>query len=356
MANKNILSNLLKSINNPFASILDDGCIYDNMELISTGNYLFNAQISGSMFGGFPSNKIFILAGEQATGKTFILLNTLREYLNSNSKHSVVLFETEGAIDKKLIQKRGLDPSRIMIVPISSVEEFKKQSIQLITALNDASEEDRPKILMALDSIGMLASEKEVEDALAGKTVQDMTRAKTFKSAFRILTLSLARNNIPLIATNHTYQTIGGFIAKKSMGGGSAAYFSASAIAFLGKGQVKDDGVLTGTRVFCSLEKSRMTREKTKIEFDIDFCSGIDPYSGLFDFCLKAKLVKMKGKKYHVDNFPDNEHDKKTILSNPSILFTPESMKWLDTKMKEIFEYGSYDGVEIENFIESDSE
>jgi len=338
---KELFNGLLKSIKNPYASIMSEGCIYDKMELIDTGNFLFNAQISGSFFGGFPSNKIFILAGEQATGKTFIMLSIMKHFLNSNENNHIILFETEGAIDKRTIEERNIDSSRIMIVPISTVEEFKTQSIQLVKSIEKLKQP--PNLLFGLDSIGMLASEKETDDAISGKSVADMTRAKQLKSAFRILTLIMAKNNIPLIATNHTYQSMTGFAAKKNMGGGTGAYYSASTIAFLGKGQVKTSGILTGTKVFCKLEKSRLTKEKSKIEFNIDFSNGICPYSGLLEFCLEHKWIstETKSKHYYFPEFPENKVSKKDIMKSPELFFTKEILEMLDPRVSDIFKYGS---------------
>lgn len=341
MSNK-IFKSLLKEIENPYASVLSDGSIYDSAFLIDTGILLLNAQICGDIFGGFPSNRILIFAGEQSTGKTFIMLNIMRKFIqDNNDKALIVLFETEGAIDTQLIKERGIDPSKVMIVPISSVEDFKVQSTKLVNTLEKMSEEERPPIIFGLDSIGMLASDKEMTDALEGKNTVDMTRAKQLKSAFRILTLALAKNNIPLIATNHTYNSMGGFISKKIMGGGTAAYYSASTVAFLGKGQAKTNKVLTGSKVFCKLEKSRLTKEKTSIEFDIDFEKGICRYSGLFEFLKTHSIIKKSGSKYFLDD-PKNAKESKEILEKPEEFFTEEVLEThVRPHLKELFKYGS---------------
>jgi len=344
---KNFMKDLLKASDNPYATILSEGSVYDNASLISTGNYMLNAQISGSLYGGYASNKIFILAGEQATGKTFMVLSMVKQYLQSNPTNMVTFFETEGAIDKAMLEERGLDTNRIIFIPVDSVENFKIQSIKVLKRYEDIKmdgDEVKPKMMFVLDSIGMLASSKELNDALDGKTTADMTRAKTLKSTFRILTLSLAKNDIPMICTNHTYESIGIF-AKKSMGGGSGAYFSASTIGFLSKAQIKDGTINTGILVSCKLEKSRLSKEKSLIKFEIDFNNGINLYSGLFDFCESRNIIKKEGRTYFFEGETKADGKAKaSIYSDPAAFFTEEKLRTIvEPQVNAIFKYGTKD-------------
>ena len=149
--------------------------------------YILNALVSGSIFGGLPANKITALAGESSTGKTFFALSVVRSFLQSNPDAQVIYFETESAISKDMMETRDIDVKRVGLVPVTTVQEFRTQSIKVVDEYMKLKKEDRPPLLFVLDSLGMLSTSKEVQDATDGKETRDMTRAQVIKSIFRIL-------------------------------------------------------------------------------------------------------------------------------------------------------------------------
>ena len=186
--------------------------------------------------GGVPSNKITALAGESGTGKTFFAMGVVQNYLAENPDAGVVYFESEAAITKEMIDERGIDGSRMILVPVTTVQEFRTQALQILDKyLNIGHKEDRKPMMFVLDSLGMLSTSKELADSAEGKDTRDMTRAQVVKAIFRILTLKLGKANVPLLVTNHTYDVVGAYVPTKEMGGGSGLKYAASTIIYLSK-------------------------------------------------------------------------------------------------------------------------
>ena len=176
---------------------------------IDTGCYTLNALISGSLYGGMPNNRITGFAGEQATGKTYFALTAVKSFLNQNENARVVYFDTEFALDKEFFRKRGIDAERVIIIQPDTLETFRTMSSKILTKYGEQKENERPKLMLVLDSLGNLPSNKEVEDADEGKNVRDMTKTQIIKSIFRILTQKIGKLNVPMIVTNHVYAVIG---------------------------------------------------------------------------------------------------------------------------------------------------
>lgn len=204
------LKTVIKELDNEFAAVADEGVSSGDCDsFVDTGSYIFNALLSGSVFGGLPANKITALAGESSTGKTFFALSIVRYFLDQNPNGEVIYFESESAVTRKMMQDRKIDTSRVGIVPVCTVQEFRTQAIKVVDEYMKVKATDRPPLLFVLDSLGMLSTTKELEDSAAGKETRDMTRAQVVKSIFRILTLKLGVAKIPLIVTNHTYDVVG---------------------------------------------------------------------------------------------------------------------------------------------------
>ena len=211
------LKDIVKEIDNEYAAVVADGVAAgDTSGFIDTGSYIFNGLVSGSIQGGVPGNKITAIAGESSTGKTFFCLGMVQSFLESNPDGGVIYFESESAISKDLIENRGIDSSRMILVPVNTVQEFRTQAIQILDKY--MKEKNQPPMMMVLDSLGMLSTSKEMEDSEAGKETRDMTRAQVVKSIFRVLTLKLGKANVPLIVTNHTYDVVGAYMPTKEMG------------------------------------------------------------------------------------------------------------------------------------------
>ena len=204
------LKQIIKDTGNEYASLVSEGVEAGDVDtFIDTGSYMFNALLSGSIHGGIPSNKITAVAGESATGKTFFVLGMCKHFLDNNPDAGVIFFESESALTKKLIEDRGIDSSRMVIMPVTTVQEFRHQSLSVAEKYLEQDEADRKPLLFVLDSLGMLSTTKEVEDTAEGKETRDMTRAQVLKAAFRVLTLKLGRAKVPMVITNHTYDVVG---------------------------------------------------------------------------------------------------------------------------------------------------
>ena len=179
------LKQIIKETGNEYASLVSEGVEAGDVDtFIDTGSHIFNAVLSGSIHGGIPSNKITALAGESATGKTFFVLGMVKHFLDSNPDAGVIYFESESALTKQLIENRGIDSERMIIMPVTTVQEFRTQAITVLDKYMEQDEADRKPIFMVLDSLGMLSTTKEVEYTSDVKETRDMTRAQVLKAAY----------------------------------------------------------------------------------------------------------------------------------------------------------------------------
>ena len=330
------LKNLVKATGNEFASVVEEGVqAADVSGYIDTGSYILNALLSGSIYDGLPNNKITALAGESATGKTFFALGMCKQFLDDNPDSAVIYFESESAITKDMIESRGIDSSRIVIVPVTTIQEFRTQSIKIVDQyIEDQSD---MKMMFVLDSLGMLSTTKEIEDTAAGSETKDMTRAQLVKGAFRVLTLKLGKAGVPLVVTNHTYDEMGLF-AKKVMGGGSGLKYAASSIVFLSKKKEKDGKDVIGNIIHCRNEKSRLTVEHKMVDVLLEYESGLDRYYVLLDLALKYGIFKKNGTRVEL---PDGTTQfGKTINNEPEKYFTKEVLELINEVAKKEFLYG----------------
>lgn len=345
--------NLEKLVDNKYASIVADGTISDMVGFTDTGSYALNAVLSGSIFGGLPNNKVTAFAGEEATGKTYFCLGVIKNFLENNPDAEVVIFESEASVTKDIIESRGIDSSRILLLPVATIQEFATQCTRIVQAELDTPEEDRAPMLIVLDSLGMLSTTKEIEDIESGSGTKDMTRAQLIKGAFRALTLKLGLAKIPLLITNHTYQGMGMF-ATKSMSGGSGLKFAASSVLFLSKAKDKDGRIMTGSRITCTAKKSRIVREGSMTTSRLTHEHGLDRYYGLVDIAIAGGVFKKISKKVQL---PDGTTEfQKTIDNNPEKYFTDEILKQIDEAAKKIFHYGATEEDEIVEEILNGSE
>jgi len=340
----NFLQQVIKDSKNEYASLVSDGVAAGDVEsFVDTGSYVFNALVSGSLFGGIPSNKITAIAGESGTGKTFFCLSVVRNFLNTNPDAGVIYFETESALNKQMIESRKIDSKRMVIFPIDTIEEFRTQAIRIIDKYKEQPKEERKPLMFVLDSLGMLSTNKEVQDATDDKNVRDMTKAQLIKSVFRILTLKLGKANIPMLVTNHTYDVIGSYVPQKEMGGGSGLKYSASTIIYLSKKKEKDGTDLVGNIIKCEAKKSRLTREGSKVETRLFFDErGLEKYYGMLELGERAGIWKNVAGRYEVNG---KKVYGKEILKTPEQYFTDEVMAKLEEQAAVEFLYGvSNDG------------
>ena len=334
------LDSVIKDSGNEFASIVSDGVAAgDVTSFVDTGSYIFNAVVSGSLFGGIPSNKVTALAGESSTGKTFFALSVVRSFLNNNPTGGVIYFESESALSKDMIESRGIDSSRMVIFPVATIEEFRTQACRIVDKYLKESKDDRQPLMFVLDSLGMLSTSKEMEDVANDKQVRDMTKSQLIKGAFRVLTLKLGQASIPMIVTNHTYDVIGSYIPTKEMGGGTGLKYAASTIIYLGKKKEKDGTELVGNIIKCEAKKSRLSKEGSKVETRLYFDErGLDKYYGLLELGEKYGVFKRVGNRIAIGG--SNVYPK-SILSDPEKYFTDEVMAKLEEAAKQEFSYGN---------------
>jgi len=337
---KDFLKEIIKETGNEYASLASEGITAgDVTSYIDTGSYSFNALLSGSIYGGLPGNRITAIAGEAATGKTFFALGVIKHFLDKDKNSGVIFFESENAVSKEMIENRGVDSTRVVVVPVSTVQEFRSQSIKILDKYLEQEEDNRQPLMFVLDSLGMLSTTKEMEDTAEGKETRDMTRAQIVKSTFRVLTLKLGQANVPLLMTNHTYDVIGSMFPQKEMGGGSGLKYAASTIIYLGKRKEKLGTEVIGNIIHCKIYKSRITKENAKVDVKLTYKHGLDKHYGLLELGEEAGIFKKVSTRFET---PDGSKVfGKQINDNPDKYFTKEVLKKIDEFANKKFTYGS---------------
>ena len=334
------LKDIIKETGNEYATLVSEGVEAGDVDsFIDTGSHALNALLSGSIYGGMPSNKITAIAGEAATGKTFFALGIVKAFLEKNKDAGVIYFESESALTRDLVETRGIDSKRMVIVPVATVQEFRHQSIKVIDKYIEQDEKTRKPIMFVLDSLGMLSTTKEMEDTAEGKETRDMTRSQIVKAAFRVLTLKLGKAKVPMIMTNHTYDVIGSMFPQKEMGGGSGLKYAASNIVYLSKRKEKDGKEVVGNIIHCKNYKSRLTKENALIDVRLTYKDGLDKYYGLLDLAIKHNIFKSVSTRIEL---PDGSKQyAKTINNEPDKFFTKDILAQIDEAAKKEFLYGA---------------
>ena len=340
------LKDIAKQAGNEYASLVADGVEAGDVDsYIDSGSFIFNALLSGSIYGGLPSNKITAIAGESATGKTFFVMGMCKNFLDSNPDAGVIYFESESAITKQMVIDRGIDPKRMVMFPVTTVQEFRTQAIKVLDKYLEQDESDRKPIMLCLDSMGMLSTTKEIDDTADGKETRDMTRAQVLKAAFRVLTLKLGRAKVPMVVTNHTYDVVGSMFPTKEMGGGSGLKYAASTIIYLSKKKEKDGSEVIGNIVHCKNQKSRLTIENKMVDVRLTYEKGLDRYYGLLDLAVQYGIFKQVSTRIEL---PDGTKQyAKTINNSPEKYFTEDIMKQLDECAEKEFKYGNQEEVSV---------
>jgi RecA/RadA recombinase len=330
------LKDIIKEIGDDFTKLASD--IEETETYVDTGSYVFNALVSGSIFGGVSGNKITAIAGESSTGKTFFSLAVVKNFLDTNPDGYCLYFDTEAAITKSLIESRGIDTTRLVVVNVVTIEEFRTKALKAVDMYLKTPLEDRKPCMFVLDSLGMLSTSKEITDALNEKEVRDMTKSQLIKGAFRMLTLKLGQANVPLIVTNHTYDVIGAYVPTKEMGGGSGLKYAASTIIYLSKKKEKDGTEVVGNIIKAKTAKSRLSKENKDVEIRLFYDErGLDRYYGLLELGEIGGLWKNVAGRYEMDG---KKIYAKQILKDPEVYFTEEVMQQLDQIARKEFSYG----------------
>lgn len=367
------LFNKLKKIN-PLASIAADGLLSDIDYYIDTGSFALNALLSGSIYKGFPGNRIVGFAGPTSAGKTYLTISILKNYQKMSEDNFVICYDTEGRLTKDKLIDAGIVGSRYFHAPISNLEQFKNEIIQGLALIKEEvgfgdqkgkkeveeispeellsdqpEKEEKPKekqkrenYFFVLDSLSQAGSLKEEQNALDGKNAADMgLRAKLIKSVFRNITMDLNILKYPMIVTSHVYDSMDQY-KPSIIAGGTGLQYAASVIVecLPTKDSIVVSGkrVVKGTNVRCILRKSELTKQWKSVTIKVNFAKGLDRYSGLFDICFENDIIKREGKKYI---FPDgNKYFMKEIEESPETVFTKESLDIIDKELDKIFSYG----------------
>ena len=330
------LKDIVKEIGDDYTQLASD--ISDSEQYIDTGSLVFNGLVSGSIFGGISSNKITAIAGESSTGKTFFALSVAKNFLDNNPDAYTLYFDTESSITRALLESRGIDTKRFVVINVVTIEEFRSKALKAIDKYVQMPIEDRKPCMFVLDSLGMLSTEKEIRDALDDKQVRDMTKSQLVKGAFRMLTLKLGQANVPLIVTNHTYDVIGAYVPTKEMGGDSGLKYAASTIIYLSKKKEKDGKEVIGNIIKAKTHKSRLSKENKTVEIRLYYDErGLDRYYGLLELGEIGGLWKNVAGRYEIGG---KKLYAKQIYADPDTYFTPEVLQALDETAQKEFSYG----------------
>lgn len=275
---------LLKNSTVKLTSMLADSALYKAKDMITTPVPMINVALSGRIDGGLTPG-VTMLAGPSKHFKTGYALLLAASFLKKYNEGIILFYDSEFGTPQKYFETFGINLDCVVHTPVTDIEELKHDiSVQLQNL--DRSD----KVMIVIDSIGNLASKKETDDAIEGKTVADMSRAKALKSLFRIVTAKLTLKDIPMIAINHTYKEIGMF-PKDIVGGGTGSYYGADNIWIIGRQQEKEDGEIAGYHFVINVEKSRYVREKSKIPITLTYENGINKWSGLLDLAMEGGYI-----------------------------------------------------------------
>ena len=279
-----ILEKLKKNSSIKESAVLSKSKFFTEKDMIPTSIPIINVALSGALDGGLTPG-LTMWAGPSKHFKTAFSLLMAKSYLDKYKDSALLFYDSEFGTPQSYFDSFGIDTNRVLHTPLTDIEQLKFDVMQQLTQI-----ERKDKLIIIIDSIGNLASKKEVDDALEGKSVADMSRAKQVKSLFRMVTPHLTMKDIPMIVVNHTYKEIGMF-PKDIVGGGTGSYYSADNIFILGRQQEKEGTEVVGYNFIINVEKSRYVKEKSKIPVNVSFDGGISKWSGLLDIALESGHV-----------------------------------------------------------------
>lgn len=331
-----IMNKLKKNSKVKETSILSESKFFNEKDMVPTEVPMINVALSGSVNGGLSSG-LTVLAGPSKHFKTSFALLMAAAYMKAHPESVMLFYDSEFGSPQSYFAQFGIDTQRVLHTPITNVEELKFDLINQLEAL-----ERGDKVIIVIDSIGNLASKKELEDAINEKSVADMSRAKALKGLFRMATPYLTMKNIPMLAINHTYQEMGLF-PKAIVSGGTGIYYSADNIWILGRQQDKQGTEIKGYHFVINVEKSRYVKEKSKIPISVSWEGGVQRWSGLLEVALAGGFVTKPSNGWYqlVDQetgeLIGNKYREKDTLNedfwNP-ILYTPEFESFVEKQFK----------------------
>ena len=329
-----LMDKLKKNSTSKLSSVLADSEFFNDKDVITTKIPIMNVALSGKLDGGFQPG-LTMFAGPSKHFKTAFSLLMAKSYMDKYSDAVLLFYDSEFGTPQAYFKSFGIDMNRVFHTPITDVEQLK---FDIVSQLDNIERGEH--VIIIVDSVGNLASKKEVEDALNEKSVADMSRAKALKSLFRIVTPHLTMKNLPMVVVNHTYKEISLF-PKDIVGGGTGSYYSADNIYIIGRQQEKESGEVAGYNFIINVEKSRHVREKAKIPVTVLHEGGISRWSGLVDLALASgHVIKPSNGWYQRVNMETGEiEDKKFRLKDTEskefwmpVLTCPKFQKWVENK------------------------
>ena len=323
-----LLNKLKKSGSIKATNVLSESTFFNEKDTVPTEVPIINLALSADFNGGLGSGLTF-LAGPSRHFKSLLGLVLVKAYMNKYPDAVCLFYDSEFGITPEYIKINGIDTNRVLHIPIEHLEQLKFDISKRLESI-----ERGEKVVIFIDSVGNLASKKEVEDALDEKSVADMSRARVMKSLWRIVTPHLTTKDIPCIAVNHTYQTMEMY-SKAVMSGGTGGMYSANQVFIIGKAQEKDGSELIGYNFTINIEKSRFVREKSKFPFLVTFEGGIQKYSGLMEIALEGKFVTKPSNGWFakVDRTTGEIGEKKRLVDTMTAEFWDSLLK--DDEFKE---------------------
>jgi hypothetical protein len=332
MVTNSLINKIIKASENKYGDILTDSEVVNNKDFFSTDVLGMNIAFSGELDGGMEPGVLQIV-GESKSFKTLFGLVIGKSYMNKYKDSVMILFDSEFGAAKEYFDSVGIDSDRVIHLPIVTVEDLKIQINKILDKI-----ERGEKVFLMVDSIGLLASNKELNDAIDGKEVADLTRARALTSFWRTVTAQVSLKDIPMVVINHSYDSMASFIPQKIVKGGKGGYLASSAIWMISRAQEKGKGEdgnkqLKGYKFTITIEKSRTAKEKSKLPIIVTFDGGIDKLSGILDIAVEGKFIKeLPRKMYRYNDVDFHEDDSKQYVEQ--VIKTPEFAEYIRNTYK----------------------
>lgn len=334
LVTNSLISRIIKASGNEHADTLQNSEVINNKDFFNTKIPGINIALGGELDGAMNPGVLQIV-GESKSFKTLFMLVLAKGYLDKYPDSVMVLFDSEHGAAKEYFSSLGIDPNRVVHLPITSVEDLRGQINKILSETKRGD-----KVFFGVDSIGLLASNKEIKDAISGNEAADMTRAKALNSFFRTIVSQLPLLDVPMVIVNHSYDSIGGFIPTKIVKGGKGGYLAANDIWMITRAVDREKGgdkELLGYKFTIWIEKSRKVREKSKVPIMVSFDGGIDKYSGLLDIAEEGKFLAITNKvKGHFDyNGGSCTNEEQANAFFEKLLASPEFAAYVRTTYKQ---------------------
>lgn len=326
-----ILKKLQKNTTLDYSSVLSDSKFFTEKDMVQTSVPMLNVALSGSLKGGLTPG-VTMIAGPSKHFKTCFSLMMASAYLKKYEDAALLFYDSEFGTPDNYFERFEIDKERVIHCPVTDVEQLKHDLLTQLQAI-----ERGEKVIIVLDSLGNLASKKEIDDTLEGKSVADMTRAKQFKSLFRMITPHLTLKDIPMVVINHTYKEIGLF-PKDVVGGGTGSYYSSETIWIVGRRQEKEGTAVSGYNFIINVEKSRYVKEKAQVPIEVRWDGGIKKWSGLFEVALAGNFIEEVSKGWYTVAGTDQKLRKAQLLEDDSVwqnlVDNPQFNEYIETRYK----------------------